>query len=485
MNYKEHKLRILRYSIRNLWLMIFPLLRLVTILTFNPEGFRAWLEGVWVDLLVLFAIMIFGFVRWCCTNVKITDNAVIYSEGVIFHVRTEIPLENISLFTMEKPFYLLPMRAVKVNIDTRAGFFRTTDLKLLLRKKDADDLNSRIPLLTHAVRKNDISKPDFLSILIFSVFFSSGFSGAFYIAAFLVKGGDIAYDIILMSLNRITETTEKLTSGFILKIPGAAVAVGTFFLCAWILSFLVNVQRYSRFEVLSDKKVLNVVCGLFNRRSYSINFDHLNYYDLRQNLIMYFFNYVSLNINCAGYGTGSRHLPVLIPIVKEEELENRFQQFGVISSRKMKYKPRYNSWWNYTWIPLTISVSLPKLTKLAADFLPDFSELIVFSGRMLMIPSVWFVIIKIFAMLFSGVTLKDNNVIVKCCKSNSFHTVSADKDNIVKVEIMQSPFQKYLNGKCRLTFWICGEGVSKYSVRAMDLNDAAHISRLLGFRTEI
>ena len=55
--YREHPIKILRYSAKNLWLLIFPLLRSLRFYPFSFQNLIDWGAGVWFDLLV--ALLIF------------------------------------------------------------------------------------------------------------------------------------------------------------------------------------------------------------------------------------------------------------------------------------------------------------------------------------------------------------------------------------------------------------------------------------------
>ena len=50
--YREHPIKILRYSAKNLWLLIFPLLRSLRFYPFSFQNLIDWGAGVWFDLLV-------------------------------------------------------------------------------------------------------------------------------------------------------------------------------------------------------------------------------------------------------------------------------------------------------------------------------------------------------------------------------------------------------------------------------------------------
>ena len=62
--YHEHPLRILKYSAKNIWLLIFPFLRGLRTYHFSKDFFYTWIQGAWKDILVIGVIVLFGFIRW-------------------------------------------------------------------------------------------------------------------------------------------------------------------------------------------------------------------------------------------------------------------------------------------------------------------------------------------------------------------------------------------------------------------------------------
>ena len=79
----EHPLRILRYSARNIWLLIFPLLRGLSILQMDAQRLYEWARGAWQDIAVIGLIIVFGFVRWYFARVTISDRYITQRGGVI------------------------------------------------------------------------------------------------------------------------------------------------------------------------------------------------------------------------------------------------------------------------------------------------------------------------------------------------------------------------------------------------------------------
>ena len=476
--YYEHPLRILRYSAKNIWLLIFPLIRGFNIFHHNREWFYNWMKGAWCDILVIGLIIVFGYIRWYFSRIDLTDSAIIRDSGILFNVRTTIPYVSISSATAARPFYLRPFKAVKVRCDTRAGFFNSADMKFMVTEKIYGEIIKKMPQIDREEKIDSIPKPTALSILLFSVFFSSGLSGALYIAAFFFQGGNIAQDIIGASISKISEESEKISRRLLLKIPDAAVLMGLIFIGAWFLSFIINILTYARFRIECDGKCFYTSYGALNHKEHCIKASHINYTDLRQNLIMKFFEAVAVHISCAGYGTGKRSLPVLLPVRKEKNIGKDLEAIGILSGVKTEFRPKKTGMWHYVWLPVILAAAIFPAHFIIARFFPLFSELSLFAAIMIEIPSVWFMIVKSAAFFTSGISVYDDKIMVRCCKWSGFHTVIADRKKLVKAELEQTIFQK-IGGRCSVSLWFEGEKQVKFRVKSLDAADAVRISRLL------
>lgn len=467
MKYHEHPLRILKYSLKNIWLLIFPLLRGISVWKFDPAGIYSWIKGAWLDILVLVLILLYGLLRWFFSEITLTDSVITHKSGFIVRIQRNIPFESVSSASTETLFFLVPFKAVAVRCDTRAGFMKSTDLKLLVSQKTADVIMSHIPDVNVEKAIKGIPKPNLTSVLLFSVFFSSGFSGAVYIAAFFFKGGDIAHDIVGFAMDRITMQAEQIYNKLLSGIPKAAAIVGIFFLAAWFFSFILNLLMYSFFRIKADMDCINVSFGLVKRRRHKIKTEHINFVDLRQNLIMKICGAVAVNISCAGYGYES-HLPVLLPISWERDFESKY---GLTKDEEMKYRPKYTAFISYAGMPL-ICIILTAVLHHFSDLLPaGLEDLFLFLAVMAYIPLTWLVMVKIVALFTSEIVVNNDNVILRCARGTQFHTVIAKRENVALVEIRQNILQKLFR-KCNIVMWFNGESISRYMVRGIKISDA-------------
>lgn len=479
--YHEHPIRILKYSIKNLWLLIFPLIRGIHAITFDVGKLYHWIKGAWFDIAILAAIIIFGLIRWYFSFIKVTDSMIIHIDGVFVKVRTFIPYDKLSSVTIERTFYLRPFGAMRANFDTSAGVLDTPDLKLIVSKNTCRIIMEKVPRIKRKSGKMNRHKTSSVSLLLFSVFFSSSFSGAVYLAAFFFKGGDISREIIAVYFDKLTEQTSKMPVLIIRHIPAAAIVIGLFFLATWLISFVLNVLRYYGFSARNDEKYIEIECGSFSKRKFRINQKHINYVDYRQSLLMKIFRAESLNVNCAGYGSGKNEFPVIVPLRRKKAEDNSICRLWKCSGNKSSFRPGIKNLWAYIWLPVILSMIIIPLSKILPPIAASrLSGIIYFLIIMAEIPTVWMIIIKFVSAVTSKVVIYGNNIEIIYSKGFGFHRIIADKNNLMKVNITQTPFQKQAK-VCTIYFYFSGEKPHSHFVKAISCKDAEKIFLLLGY----
>ena len=114
---REHPLRILRFSKKFLWLLIFPILRGAYHFATKEDVFK-WVRGTWFDLLILCLILVFGWLVWFCRKFDIHDGQIYVQDGFILTRRRYLPIRNLSAMTVEHPLLLRPLGACYISADT-------------------------------------------------------------------------------------------------------------------------------------------------------------------------------------------------------------------------------------------------------------------------------------------------------------------------------------------------------------------------------
>jgi len=96
------------------------------------------------------------------------------------------------------------------------------------------------------------------------------------------------------------------------------------------------------------------------------------------------------------------------------------------------------------------------------------------------IPLVWLMIVKIAALLTSGISFHDDMIMIRCSKWNSFHTVIGNVSKVAKVEVEQNLLQK-LSRRCAVSIWFGSEEYKRFKVKAMSEEEGLKIAEKLGY----
>ncbi len=486
---REHPINILRYAAKNIWLMIFPILRGWRSIRLNPVAFYHWLQGAWFDLLTLLVIAGIGYIRWRCAGFRAGETAFTLQSGVLVRRKTEIPYRNLAAVTAEHPFWLRPFFAVRLRLDTSADVLQTPHVKLLIRRTDYRVLKQRLHVPI-ADPKHTTYRPHWLNIVFFSLIFSSSLSGVVYIATFFFQFGRL-FDLFLQEspARRFTNVTSEVTSevsdklgsslAIANQIPPIALGIAIVLLCAWLLSFCTNMLRYIGFRYEQQANTLRIREGVLTRRRYTLSTQHINYVDLRQNMLMKLCRVMSVHLNCAGYGTSKHELPVMVPIIRRKEILDR-QGIHLTSPLALRNQMRIplSSWLTYLCGGFVAVAVLPFAAILLRALFPRLTDFVTFALIMLEIPAIWYLLVKIVEWLTTGITLADSQLCIRYCFGFRFHTILADTKNLAKVQILITPFQR-LNHKCNLIFYFHGASQHGHMLCGIPQADAqALLSRL-------
>lgn len=476
--YHEHPLKILKNSEKNIWLLIFPLIRGIHSFTLDFNALYTWVRGAWFDILVILGIILFGFFRWHFTWINFDRKNIVLISGVFVNKEIKMPYKNISSVTTEETFYIRPFKAVKVNIDTCAGAWGKSDMSLFLKKEQVKQLQQRIPGSKQKGETNVRINPKWYEIVFFSFVFSSSLSGIVYIVAFLLQSRNIAMDIIENELEDFIEFANSLAAKIALGIPPTAVALALIILITWLLSFISNMFRYAKFTMSKGRRILKVDMGILTKRHIYLVPDKINYVDLRQSVIMKFCKAVSVNISCSGYGNKKNELPVLLPVQTPYRSNETLDMLGFGKYvTKNRIKPKM-ALFSYIWIPLVLTLLIIVAAIFIYYFFESFSRIVVFFAIMAAIPCIWFLIAKIVACFTSGVSIENNFCCVRFSKGFTFHTILADKEKIAKLQIIQNPIDKK-TGRCKLDFYLGSELPKKNRIKGIRIEDAKKIENFI------
>ena len=307
-------------------------------------------------------------------------------------------------------------------------------------------------------------------VMIFSALFSSSFSGAIYIAALFVQGGRITADLLeeFRARQLLEDATDRASSVF-QGVPRLAITIGILILSLWLISFGRNLLRYGRFRIRFSDDFISVHMGILNRRRFHLRDSAVVFPDLRQNLVMKIFGMVSLHIRCPGYGSRRDTLPVLIPLVRQKtswELLGKLHAPQRLEHPHLKAKSQPIFFWSFVWPPVIGIGAVIAVRLLTLWLFPHLAQMIHFFALMLIIPLLWFLVIRIVTLFTQSVSMDDCNVQFQFSRGSTFHTITVPRDHIVRADLMQTPIQKQY-GVCHLYLICNGPKQQRFKLTAL------------------
>ncbi|MDE6746108.1 MAG: PH domain-containing protein [Oscillospiraceae bacterium] len=468
---RQHKIAILKYTTKNFWMLLIPLVRGLAAMNFDLYH---WLQGAYWDLIVILLMIGFAVLRWYFIRFEVEENGIFISHGVLLRNEFTIPYSAVACASAARSLWLRPIRAVTVALDSDShsalGQGKKADAELIMKLTDYTKIYNNIPnSSTNAKFSYRASKAD---LVFFSLVFSSTLSGVIFLGTLFIQGsrivGNQLEEQFLNAVSDVTEFMQKIVSG----VTPAAVALTLIFALGWGFSFASNLLRHINFRIQRCGNDITVRNGFFSKWRYYVNISKVNCADLRQNLLMKICRVMSVHVSCTGYGKSRNEIPVFVPITTKKRVMSTMQMMlpsFTLSNISLKPKPFYIM--PFLWGPLLSAVLLPVGAVAAARFFPAWSGIVKFLLIMGEIPSLHLIAVKIMAKFTTGIGFGNDTITLKYCTFSQFHTVIVPKSRIAYVRLSRTIFQRF-NGTCDVWVYSRGERASKHRIRGIDVKKA-------------
>lgn len=471
--HRQHPIKIISYTSKTMWLLLIPLVKYLIALRFDV---RSWLVTNWVDIVAISAILGFAFLRWVFIFFEIDDKSITSHTGFFGLAATRVKFENVTTVSSHQGSLQRLFGATTLYIDTNARSVTKTDIQLVLPAKRAEHI---LRLITdeseQAVKYTFESKKR--SLLAFSLFFSSTFSGVIIFAGILFETSRIVdRNIEIRLLNTAAGEISKFTE----KIPMIIVYVALVIIGGWLLSFAANLMRYWHFCVTRHGGRLIVRSGIWTLRNDVMFQRDINYYDITRSLFMRVFRMCTVNVSCTGYGKRRSEIPTIAPITTDAEVGRTLKMLipkvdcpepTLITGKREITK--------FIWIPCMVFLCVPVIRQVFVLVFPRWVSEINILSFISSVPCVWLIIVKFFASFKTGIGFNDDCCVLDYCKMYTFHRLVVEKKKITRAAILQTWFQKRA-GYCSIQICTENEKHKTHMVKHLPLDAAVSILRTNG-----
>lgn len=480
MVYKHsHPINIFEHTSRFLILLLFPLLRALATLFLTRGDLYSWLRGAWFDILTLLLIVGLGVLGWFQYVYCLTEEGIYLRKGILIVKRRFIPYAKLSVIAIERPWYLLPIHAVRVSADTDGGLPTTPDFEITIRKNEVEPLVelANRPFVNYSEIKR-VYLPKNFYIAVLSFIASNSLTGVLFVSTFISGAGKVLGEKFeTQMMQQITSLAQLLAFG----IPPVAAILAFVILGGWLVSFVMNLIRHLRFSAARQAGSLEIKSGLFTRREYHIAVRRINLIELRQTLMTRLFGFYSAFIHANGYGKRKDELSVLMPSGESYDMARNMELLLPeipICRPTVRPKLRYLSRFlipPVTWIAVISALWL--IAYLEFDYLGD---VVLYIGLMAELPCIWYLFVKIFSFFHTGVGVSGDAYTFSYTYGYRIKTIAVPRGRVVKVTVRRSLFQ-IMSGCCDLVILTFSEGRKRHVVPNLNFEEAREMMNVGGY----
>lgn len=463
-----HPVYIIESMSRFVLLLLLPLLRGLLSLR---SSVLIWLRGAWFDLAVLFLILFLGFAVWLSSSCCVLEDGIRIVTGIFRREDRFLPYAQLSSLRYEKPFYYIPIGAVRIYLDTDAGAGSRSDARLTLRKKDAEYLfrkATRWLSATRAVKR--VYQPKWLYIAALSLITSNTLTGALFFWTFFTQAGRIFgtefQDTIYTGL---TDLANFLAFG----LPPAAVILAYVILGGWLISFLMGLVRHRGFSTTRKGNTIQINTGVIIWRKYLLQVDRIHLVEIRQSLMTKLLGLYSVFVRCTGYGKQKNEVAVLMPAADRQEARRNLKLLlPEIKRGERTLRPRAQTITRFLLIPTLLIVAIGLLFAVLIRLLTSFGDTLLFVGIMAELPAVWYLLVRVASFFHTGIGLSDGVYTCFCTYGFRFCTYALPKQKVARFTFRQTIFQRWF-GFCDLLLYPYAEQSRRIVVPNLYLKDIA------------
>ncbi|MBQ7782776.1 MAG: PH domain-containing protein [Oscillospiraceae bacterium] len=488
---RQHPAAMIGYTSKNFWLLLIPLIRGLIAYSFD---FYRWIDGAGWDILIVTLMFAIACLRWYTTFFAIKDNSVRIVSGWLFRRDIQIPLSQISAVTAEENPLYRKFGAVSLHIDTDAATQskKYADIRLTVLQKDKARLFNLLSskLSGSGEKMNYTYKVSKLSLIVFSLLFSSVLSGVILIVTTLSGGTKIAGEHLesrfLEIVTDLSDAVAQLMSRLIGSISPAGISISIIIAAGFVLSFAINIIRHINFTVTRRGKCILISGGFVTKRTYCLNSERINIADMRQNLLMKLFGITSVHVNCTGYGKRKNEFPVFVPIcsIKNTNDGKSVKSLSAVMEMLLPgftfsesyINPAVKHIMRFILPPALLVFGILVLGMLMFLMHSNWHELIAFLTLMCEIPAVWLMFVKACAYCTNGINITQDSICAKYCTWYDFHTITVPLERVAEIRIKQNFFQKF-NCSCDVIIFTNSEYIGGHKIKSMPIAEVQELIR--------
>ena len=215
---RQHKIAILKYTTKNFWMLLIPLVRGLAAVRFDVYR---WFQGAYWDLIVIMLMIGFAVLRWYFVRFEVGEKGIFISHGILIRNEFTVPYPAVACASATRSLWLRPIRAVTVALDSDShstlGHGKKADVELIIKLTDYTKIYNNMP--NKSTNTKITYKASKANLIFFSLVFSSTLSGVIFLGTFFIQGsrivGNQLEEQFMNAVSGVTEFMQKTVKSVI------------------------------------------------------------------------------------------------------------------------------------------------------------------------------------------------------------------------------------------------------------------------------
>lgn len=456
--YKAHPLMIWQLVKPFLFVLIIPLLKgIIQYLMYRRVSGVLTLE-----LIALAVLLIIGFLRLKCFKLKVFDDFIEITQGLLFRKTAWIEISKLSsVVSLQNPIDAV-FNAVTLRINTEAGRFGKPDYEFKLFSRDA----AKVSELLYGEENRTAVSFSVKRLALAAALTSSAATGLIVAVPIINRIGKLL-DIALseMLLSEINKTANRINTYF----PPVFNIITLILLIGYLISFIYSLIATLRFRLFSGNRRIEIRYGVFVRKRILFRRESVNDICIDQTPLMRFTRRFMMRAAVGGFGGERSEKAVLVPVGRRFELKHRFSlgfDYFRSDGRILRAERSRRMIRRFYSIPVILAMLTVGLGAVAVIIFPYFDRLILFLTLLLLIMVSYYAGLCGYNYKFGKLSLGKN----LCARgTNGLNTreMYCPRERIGIIKITQNPIDRRWN-TCKVKLTVRSESADHVKVKHLD-----------------
>lgn len=303
--------------------------------------------GLFIIPFLIVIALIVALIRWVSKKFYLDGEGIVYTKGIIFKKRVEVPFNKINTIDITKNIIDEALKVATIKVDSGAVKEEGAEIKLKLTFDEATEIKKLILSLKKNVTEN-IDNEEYQSVSYddiddYKIIFERKITIKELVLYAVTKGKLLwAIGALFLAFQSAGEVDEAIQSSYIKNavdfvgdnINGIAEKTYPMIAMMLIVGFIViyviinllfivyEIVRLYNFTVKSDGKNIYISYGLLSKKEYSLPINKIHALRFKQGLVQQWLKVFNLEAVTIGYGDEANENAIIYPIADEDFIKN-------------------------------------------------------------------------------------------------------------------------------------------------------------------